>query len=311
MTPAAVRSFAGEQGLLAFNDALVDTLVAQRVEGIRDSASFGARLMASEVAGVGLVDARVSAVRSTRRASTDDDDGSVFVLLSRHADGWIEHRRGRERIARDRIVVVPAGESFEVAYAGTAEVTFVVLPPGVVGGRYDGLRGPIRSRPLTSVGLAVASVVRSVVAGAGDAGEHTDEALGRILVGALDALAGDGLVDESSRLRLAIERMIDDDLENPRLGVPWLARRLAVSPRTLQRAFSAYGESISTRIRERRLDRAAELLRSRPDLTATEVGALLGFATPSQFGAAFRARFGAPPSAWRASEIDLSSPRQS
>ena len=89
------------------------------------------------------------------------------------------------------------------------------------------------------------------------------------------------------------------DLRAP-LCISKLASMLEISSRTLTRRFkSATGVTISTYLRERRLDEAQSLLR-RTNLSVTEVGNTVGHADPSHFARTFRKQTGLTPTAYRA-----------
>jgi AraC family transcriptional regulator, regulatory protein of adaptative response / methylphosphotriester-DNA alkyltransferase methyltransferase len=90
-------------------------------------------------------------------------------------------------------------------------------------------------------------------------------------------------------------------LEYPdRLEVDQVARRLATSPRQLQRAFADVGRtSFRTYLRTVRMERAAELLRE-GSLRVWEVAEAVGYSQPAQFAKAFQRHHGCPPSAFRA-----------
>jgi AraC family transcriptional regulator, regulatory protein of adaptative response / methylphosphotriester-DNA alkyltransferase methyltransferase len=95
-------------------------------------------------------------------------------------------------------------------------------------------------------------------------------------------------------------------LEYPdRLELELVARRLATSPRQLQRAFADVGQtSFRTYLRTVRMERAAELLRE-GSLRVWEVAEAVGYNQPAQFAKAFRRERGRPPSALR-SAADIS-----
>ena len=84
------------------------------------------------------------------------------------------------------------------------------------------------------------------------------------------------------------------------LSLDDIARRVASSRRQLQRAYAEIGR---TTFREHltavRMERAAELLTLRP-VTVREVAQRVGYRQPAQFAKAFRRRFGAAPSDYRA-----------
>lgn len=84
------------------------------------------------------------------------------------------------------------------------------------------------------------------------------------------------------------------------LSLDEIARRIASSRRQLQRAYAEIG---GTTFREHltrvRMEQAAGLLADR-ELTVREVARRVGYRQPAQFAKAFRRRFGAPPSRFRA-----------
>ena len=84
------------------------------------------------------------------------------------------------------------------------------------------------------------------------------------------------------------------------LTVPEVARRLASSPRALQRAYAQFGEtSFREDLRRARMQAAAELLASQPSVEVRDVARLAGFTAPGHFAAAFREHFGVAPAEFR------------
>ncbi|WP_346428812.1 helix-turn-helix transcriptional regulator [Streptomyces sp. Z26] len=78
-----------------------------------------------------------------------------------------------------------------------------------------------------------------------------------------------------------------------------LAERVALSPSRLAHLFAAQlGRTPMEAVRDARLRHAARLLEM-TDLPVARVAAAAGFAGPSHFSRLFRARYGAPPGAFR------------
>jgi AraC-like DNA-binding protein len=301
MTSGPSRHFSGVSGLDAFHEAVGATLVAQSVRTDRPEA-FRARLQVEEIGGIGLVDATVSPLRSHRSVSAAPGDGSVFLLTASAADGMIEHRRGSEPIRPGRLVVVPAGEAFDVRYRTRARVQFVVIPAPTVVRRFSALDGPIRSVGLSVLGTALLAQVGTLRRALAAVPERDRGALQRVVDPVLDELVAE-VVDRAAgpsgpvAVRLAAERFVDRRLGDPRLSAGYVAGGIGVSVRTLHRAFEQ-PDTLARHIRARRLDRAAERLR-REEVTVSEVAADLGFGSASRFAALFRERFGAPPGRFR------------
>ena len=93
-----------------------------------------------------------------------------------------------------------------------------------------------------------------------------------------------------------------------RLELAGLARRLATSPRQLQRAFAEAGQtSFRTYLTAVRMERADDLLRE-GSLRVGEVAEAVGYRQPAQFAKAFRRCRSQAPSALRAAPNDSRAP---
>lgn len=97
-----------------------------------------------------------------------------------------------------------------------------------------------------------------------------------------------GQVAEAVELLLPIGRASSDQV----------GRRLALSPRQLQRALAAEGTTFSSVVHEVR-GRLAERYLTADSFTLTELSQQLGFAAPSAFSRWFRQKFGTAPTEWR------------
>jgi AraC-like DNA-binding protein len=94
----------------------------------------------------------------------------------------------------------------------------------------------------------------------------------------------------------AAKDIADRRLADPELSAAVLARELSVSVRTLQRAFTAAGESVSAYIRSRRLEEARLALTAPSTrLSVTELAAHWQFADSSHFIRAFKKHYGRTP----------------
>lgn len=90
--------------------------------------------------------------------------------------------------------------------------------------------------------------------------------------------------------------------------VAGLAPRLHASTRTLQRVAARYfGLSLHAMIRRRRLQEAADRLRTDPDLTIAHLAGELGYADHAHFTSDFRRLLGVTPSDYRASAANTPS----
>ncbi|HWK40321.1 MAG TPA: helix-turn-helix domain-containing protein [Croceibacterium sp.] len=132
-------------------------------------------------------------------------------------------------------------------------------------------------------------------------------------VGALLALAtgfheptAESRTNSRHRGQLArqILRRIETDFADPDLSPEGLAAELGISKRYLQTLLAGNGTSFVQELTATRLDRASDLLGDprTAALTVGEVAFRCGFLDPGYFTRAFRKRFGATPSAWRAGQ---------
>lgn len=99
---------------------------------------------------------------------------------------------------------------------------------------------------------------------------------------------------DAGRVRLEIAALLA--FGEPNIGD--VAKRLAMSARTLHRRLQAESTSFSAIVESLRRERA-ELLLADSTMSASQVAMLLGFAEPATFFRAFRRWTGMTPSAWR------------
>jgi AraC-like DNA-binding protein len=97
------------------------------------------------------------------------------------------------------------------------------------------------------------------------------------------------------------ERVIALTCDNPDLVPGEVARRLGVSQRLLQKVFAERGRTVTARIWEERVERAARLLATpeTADRSVTDIAFACGFKDSSHFGRVFAARKGTAPARWR------------
>ena len=114
------------------------------------------------------------------------------------------------------------------------------------------------------------------------AGTHTAPALEREVVRAL----------------AETRRYMEEHLDEP-LTIPALSRRACLSATTFKEGFRRlYGLPVHAWLRQRRMERAAELLRS-SSLSVLGVAQSVGYGSASQFTAAFRRQYGVTPAQYR------------
>ena len=103
---------------------------------------------------------------------------------------------------------------------------------------------------------------------------------------------------EVARALADTRRYMEEHLDEP-LTIPALSRRACLSATTFKESFRRlYGLPVHAWLRQRRMERAAELLRS-SSLSVLGVAQSVGFSSASQFTAAFRRQYGVTPAQYR------------
>ena len=93
-------------------------------------------------------------------------------------------------------------------------------------------------------------------------------------------------------------RYMEEHLDEP-LTIPALSRRACLSATTFKEGFrQLYGLPVHTWLRQRRMERAAELLNT-SGLNLEGVAKAVGYSSVSQFAAAFRQQYGVTPGKYR------------
>lgn len=104
--------------------------------------------------------------------------------------------------------------------------------------------------------------------------------------------------DLESRIRLRrLRQAVESQMPDPNLSLRRLADSEGVTPRYVQKLFGASGETFSSYLRMRRLERCRQDLTSPQHATRSipEIYCRWGFKGATQFSRAFRKRFGASP----------------
>jgi AraC-like DNA-binding protein len=110
---------------------------------------------------------------------------------------------------------------------------------------------------------------------------------------------------------LRVRRHLYFELEGGTATLPGLARRLAMSPRSLQRRLAEHGASFGDLLEDVRRELAPRYLED-PSLGLAEIAFRLGYASPQSFHRAFRAWAGESPGRYRRarlSELEVDRPR--
>jgi AraC-like DNA-binding protein len=95
-----------------------------------------------------------------------------------------------------------------------------------------------------------------------------------------------------------LQRLVRENIADPRLDVSLLASLLGVSVRTVYSAFASIGLTPAEYVRRQRIEAAAARLSS-SDVPVTDIAISVGFADVTTFTRGFKRRYGVTPSQWR------------
>jgi AraC family transcriptional regulator, positive regulator of tynA and feaB len=268
--------------------------------GATTLAEFEVKSRAVKVSDVAIIDLHgVSAVRSENIPPAFEEEQVRMFVVWRGAwtrDG--SRDRGDQTLTGGQFVLEHTDRKsrFETVPDTTAKL--LVLPAAILGPLL-GKRVVLGAADSAEVRLLVAhaKMVHEMVADLSVAGVEAArnsllELIKAVAIGRFDDV--EPLLGPS--LAQAAKALADKHLADPELSPTMLARELNVSVRTLQRAFAAAGESVTSYVRHRRLDEARLALTApygRP--TLSELAAHWQFADRSHFIRAFKKQYGQTP----------------
>lgn len=97
-----------------------------------------------------------------------------------------------------------------------------------------------------------------------------------------------------------VDQFIRSNLKNPDLSPDLIAEGCGISKRYLHDLFKDVNGTVSQQIRDQRLVAARDRLRNKGHVAIADLAYRFGFADQAQFSRLFKARFGMPPSDFRA-----------
>jgi AraC-like DNA-binding protein len=208
------------------------------------------------------------------------------------------NERGERTISAGQFLLKHVGRPshFETVPGTAAKVLVLpaaMLKPLLGGGVVAGSAGSAEMRLLK----AHTNMVHITMAGLGPAGV---QAAHSTLIELVKAVARCRFDDTEPQLAPALVQaakdLADSRLADSDLSAVMLARELNVSVRTLQRAFTAAGETVISYIRRRRLEEARLALTAPSGrLSVSELAAHWQFADSSHFSRTFKKEYGRTP----------------
>lgn len=245
--------------------------------------------------------------RPARTAVPPPYDASVQIVARVDAEGSVFDPPTAASAAASMRVVNPLEELTE-QFSGNAHLFTLSVPHAVIGmevAALQAMNGNVyRLSPFQRQLLHSAA---ALLTAGGEEFESTASLVGvdRYLAGVAGLLlrtavarTGPDLV-HAENIRVRTDAIIFEQSSDPDLTPAAIAAQLSISLRQLYRAFTGT-ESPASRIRRRRLERAAEILATRTGPGHVErVASECGFASAEYFSRAFRREFGLSPRAYR------------
>lgn len=236
---------------------------------------------------------------------------SLTLLLHLDGDATLLAGGQRDRVAVRDIVYASPDDSASLVFASHFRAFMVRVPRAAINAR---LLSPFALRAArlacdTGIGHVFSGFLASLAESIESIGDNElrplELALAEFLVA---SLAGHehkgsfgGLTPSQAAIFSRVCRYIEANLGDPDLSVNTLALEERVSPRYVQKLFEAAGQSFSTYLRSRRLERCrAELVDPLYDkISVSDICFRWGFNDPAHFSRVFRERYGASPRTFR------------
>lgn len=271
---------------------------------------FAARMRQQDISGIKLVECICSpcAGRRQGRQLRQDDERYLGVQITRRG---LEHFRiGNDAvtIGAGDLVLWSSDRAMEFEVQEPLHKITLMIPWHLLAGHLP-RHSPFAGCKLDGregIGPILFSHVQALAAHGGGVGHQQAVALQRAtieLIAAVVAGAGEAIPARlSERYLKAVQRYILDHLHQADLNLGGIARANRISLRYLHRLFEGGGQSVSSWILQRRLERCRDALHDPAfrHCTIAAIAAQWGFHDPAHFSRAFKAYAGCNPSRFRA-----------
>lgn len=224
-----------------------------------------------------------------------------FLLYNRGGTCSVRQSGRQALLADGEMSVVRADDPYELQFAQPNRMSVVGLPlldaPAVLAGRVALRHGADDAAPLGTLLQRLEGL--------------SPDAASRLDAGALRRVFADLLVlavpvgepapaaaGRREALVMRLQALVEHRLDDPELDAAALGQALGVSARYVQMLLAGQGITLGAYLVAQRLQRAAALLRERPDRIA-DIALQVGFGDVSHFCRCFRQRYGCTARQWR------------
>ncbi|MHA6800170.1 AraC family transcriptional regulator [Bounagaea algeriensis] len=235
----------------------------------------------------------------------DNPRDAVAVYFATQGEAFFFHRGGTESLRPGQAIMYDTDLPFTRGFARGLEELVLTIPRAVyreLTGE-ESLREPVIF-PFESgseaTAHALAKLVRATVAPQADGSAPQAPVrpdVERCLLDLIRPLVVHRQAGEARCYVTAAKDYVERHLADPDLSAQQVASAVGISPRHLARAFAEAGLTVRDHIRDRRLDRAWQLLTTSEaeDLALGELAPRVGFSSHTYFSRAFRNRFDMTP----------------
>jgi AraC family transcriptional activator of tynA and feaB len=275
-----------------------------------DPGSFGGQLCRSRSGDLQLVQATAAAHVLARPTGAVADPACSLLVAQTHEAWHVRQGPTLLSLRAGDVVLLDMAGPLELHFPRGCACLYIRLPAPWVGRwlRSDGRPGPRVAWRDKGWGMSLSALFRQL-AEAPQAveqyrGAAFGEHLGAMLSAALEPAGSDEPRMAADLVAQALECM-HARIDQPALCAAAVAAQLRVSVRTLHRGFAATDRPFAATLRQMRMQRAAELLRTPQlrGLSVAQVGARCGYPEGAHFGRAFQREWGSSPAAWRRSAL--------
>lgn len=275
----------------------------------RNQSAFHASIELQRAGTIDIGHNYTTPINSARtRSLIRDGDDSILVTLFKRGQGFQTQRENDQRLLPGDGIICDCAYPGELNFTAKSEFWHLKMPrrkmvallPHVT--EFGGIRLDRNATARRLLFGYLAGTFDIDLSAGGRAVELYEEhilALVALALGAEDRVADvAGERSVAAVRRAAILRDIEDFMSDPRLNTAAVAARLNISPRYLRMLLEQTGRSFSEHVLEKRLQRAAAMLRdpAQRHRKIADVAFACGFGDLSYFNRCFRRRYGATPS---------------
>ncbi|MGY4711529.1 helix-turn-helix domain-containing protein [Mycolicibacterium sp. CBM1] len=220
---------------------------------------------------------------------------SIFASIQLEGSGFFYHADGCFPVRAGDVIIYPTLQPYLFAFGSAMRQVLIDIPGEALRERFG--TADVRHPVLVSIRAAGARALADLVDSTHDVGSVFDRCDVASVLQSVALVSGIDK-DVSAARVLRARSFIDANISDPSLSAAHVADAIGVTLRHLNRTFAHSGTSVSRLIREQRLDRAVEAIRSSSSTRATvaDIAAQWGFSSHAHLTTMIKRRYGVTPS---------------